>query len=163
MRNLALLDPGKPEQWAWCCHQMYHSSSIFACLGSKIDNFTPAALSTGGPTPRSGRPLHAASSFCRPAAVPPVPLSAACAPAPAVTLVNFTLPLELVQIQFLLLSHHVLPEEARCVCRQAAGKGGPNPILLGAARSKQDPLFRGHGARYFHRPPPAGADKYHQW
>ena len=29
--------------------------------------------------------------------------------------------------------------------------------LVGLARSKQDPVNRGHGAQYLYRPPPAGA------
>ena len=29
--------------------------------------------------------------------------------------------------------------------------------LVGLARSKQDPINRGHGAQYLYRPPPAGA------
>ncbi len=29
--------------------------------------------------------------------------------------------------------------------------------LVGLARSKQDPIDRGHGAQYLYRPPPAGA------
>jgi hypothetical protein len=39
-----------------------------------------------------------------------------------------------------------LPKEARCVCRQAAGKGCQNPPLVGHARLKQDPVNHGHGA-----------------
>ena len=31
--------------------------------------------------------------------------------------------------------------------------------LVGLARSKQDPINRGHGAQYLYRPPPAGAGK----
>ncbi len=49
-----------------------------------------------------------------------------------------------------------LPEE-RCVCRQAAVKAAKFLPLDGLARSKQDPINRGHGAQYLYRPPPAGA------
>jgi hypothetical protein len=47
--------------------------------------------------------------------------------------------------------------EARCVCRQAAVKAAKILPLVGLARSKQDPINRGHGAQYLYRPPPAGA------
>ncbi len=33
--------------------------------------------------------------------------------------------------------------------------------LVGLARSKQDPVTRGHGAQYLYRPPPAGAKPNH--
>ena len=46
---------------------------------------------------------------------------------------------------------------ARCVCRQAAAKAGKILPLVGLARSKQDPINRGHGAQYSYCPPPAGA------
>ena len=48
--------------------------------------------------------------------------------------------------------------EARCVCRQAAAKAAKILPLVGLARSKQDPINRGHGAQYFCRHPPAGAN-----
>ena len=49
--------------------------------------------------------------------------------------------------------------EARCVCRQAAVKAAKILPLVGLARSKQDPISRGHGAQYLYRLPPAGAGK----
>ena len=53
---------------------------------------------------------------------------------------------------------------ARCVCRQAALKAAkilPH-VGLELARSKQDPINRGHGAhgQYLYRPPPAGANRH---
>ena len=48
--------------------------------------------------------------------------------------------------------------EARCVCRQAAVKAAKILPLDGLARSKQDPINRGHGAQYLYRPPSAGAN-----
>ncbi len=48
--------------------------------------------------------------------------------------------------------------EARCVCRQAAVKAAKILPLDGLARSKQDPINHGPGARYLYWPPPAGAD-----
>jgi hypothetical protein len=46
--------------------------------------------------------------------------------------------------------------EARCVCRQAAVKAAKILPLVVLAKSKQDPINRGHGAQYLYRPPPAG-------
>jgi hypothetical protein len=40
---------------------------------------------------------------------------------------------------------------------QAAVKAAKILPLVGLARSKQDPINRGHGAQYLYRPPPAGA------
>ena len=48
--------------------------------------------------------------------------------------------------------------EARCVCRQAAVKAAKILPLVGLARSKQDPINRGHGPQCLYRPPPAGAN-----
>ena len=45
-----------------------------------------------------------------------------------------------------------LPKLARCVCRQAADKA-KTLLLVGLARSKQEPIKRGHGAQYFYRAP----------
>ena len=53
--------------------------------------------------------------------------------------------------------------EARCVCRQAAVKAAKILPLVGLARSKQDPINRGHGAQYLYRPPPAGANIYNPY
>ena len=50
--------------------------------------------------------------------------------------------------------------EARCVCRQAAVKAAKILPLDGLARSKQDPINRGHGAQYLYHPPPARAQGY---
>ena len=36
-------------------------------------------------------------------------------------------------------------------------KAATIPPLVGLARSKQDPINRGHGAQYLYRPPPAGS------
>ena len=47
--------------------------------------------------------------------------------------------------------------EVRCVCRQAAVKAAKILPLDGLARSKQDPINRGHGAQYLYRPMPAWA------
>jgi hypothetical protein len=38
--------------------------------------------------------------------------------------------------------------EARCVCRQAAEEAAKILTLVGLARSKQNPINRGHGAQY---------------
>ena len=51
--------------------------------------------------------------------------------------------------------------EAECICRQAAVKAAKILPLVGHARSKQDPINRGHGAQYLDRPPPAGAKHTH--
>ena len=42
--------------------------------------------------------------------------------------------------------------EARCACRQAAVKAAQILPLVGLARSKQDPITRGHGAQYYTAP-----------
>ncbi len=47
--------------------------------------------------------------------------------------------------------------KTRCVCRQAAVKAAEILPLDGLARFKQDPINRGHGVQYLHRPPPPGA------
>ena len=47
--------------------------------------------------------------------------------------------------------------EARCACREAAVKAANILTLVGLAKSKQDPINRGHGAQYFYRPTPGGA------
>ncbi len=49
--------------------------------------------------------------------------------------------------------------EARCVCRQAAVKAAKILPLDALARSKQDPINRGHGGQYLYHPPPAGAKR----
>ena len=65
--------------------------------------------------------------------------------------------LELVFPQVCTTFHYMLSlPEARCVCRQATVKAARIPPLVGLARSKQDPINRGHGAQYLYRPPPAG-------
>ena len=46
--------------------------------------------------------------------------------------------------------------EARCVRRQAALKAAKILALVELARSKQDPIKRGHSAQYLYRPLPAG-------
>jgi hypothetical protein len=51
--------------------------------------------------------------------------------------------------------------EVDCVFRQAAVKAAKILPLVGRARSKQDPINRGHGAQYLDRPPPAGAKHTH--
>ena len=50
--------------------------------------------------------------------------------------------------------------EARCVCRQAAVRAAKILSLVGLARSKQNPINGGYGAKYLYRPPPAGAAMY---
>ena len=42
--------------------------------------------------------------------------------------------------------------EAGCVCRQAAVMAAKILPLVGLARSKQDPINRGHGAQYLYQP-----------
>ena len=42
--------------------------------------------------------------------------------------------------------------EAGCVCRQAAAEAAKILPLVGLARSKQDPINRGHGAQYLTGP-----------
>ena len=42
-------------------------------------------------------------------------------------------------------------------CRQAAVKAAKFRPLVRLARSKQDPINRGHGAQFLHSPPPARA------
>ena len=80
---------------------------------------------------------------CEAAAVLPAPLAAA----PFLHRQHF----------YFFIFAHFSCLEARCVCRQAAIKAANILLLIGLARSKQDPINRGHGAQYLYRPPPAGA------
>ena len=63
----------------------------------------------------------------------------------------------LLYISYIIIIARFSRLEARCVCKQAAAKAAKILPLVRLARSKQDPINRGHGAQYQYRPPPAGA------
>ena len=56
-----------------------------------------------------------------------------------------------------LLLHAFPAKKDKVRLQQAATKAVTILPFDGVARSKQDPINRGHGAQYLYRPPPAGA------
>jgi len=57
----------------------------------------------------------------------------------------------------LLLLHAFPAKRDKVRLQQAAIKAATILPLDGLAKSKQDPINRGHGAQYLYHPPPAGA------
>ncbi len=62
-----------------------------------------------------------------------------------------------------LLLHAFPAKRQGASCRQAAVKAATILPLVGLARSKQDPINRGHGAQYLYCTPPAGANIAQCW
>ncbi|EIE22539.1 hypothetical protein COCSUDRAFT_33311 [Coccomyxa subellipsoidea C-169] len=65
---------------------------------------------------------------------------------------------------------HIIIVITRFTCRRQGASADKLHVkaatilpLVGLARSKQDPIIRGHGAQYLYRPPPAGANGTEGW